>query len=395
MDLVTYSAFPEMPHSNDIAILTMHIFKNVAISTIHEIIQTLGFGKEFIEQLFQVINIPRRVPFNFTTLVDIIESEMKKYINEVYNRYAKENAGYFNKAFTIKRVTLFDIIYYSLQPDLVDKIRENEQFEISKLMKYAGPIGLMNPMQNYRNFLKYRRDSDWCGYSPFRPVYNISSGQLIHQANQAVYYQRWDHVQQMLDVLIDKREKHRWNSNPMSYRSLCSRQIFIDAVQQKRFNILVDLFKLYDLGISNTYIGNKANVKTTIYEKLAIKSAKNGEMDMIEFIFPYLKSSELVMPAVIALESGHLDITEFFLAKGMNNYNIILLAAAQHGHMELVQRMIHLGAEIERDSIATAFQAGHHDIVKYLFELSEFISDDIAKMFGCMEAAAFKKLVAN
>lgn len=390
MDLVTYSAFPEMPHSNDVAILTMNILKNTAISTIREIVQTLGFGKEFMERLYQIINKSRRTPFDFTGLMNIIIREMRNYIDETHNNFIIENRSYFGKIFTIKRVTLFDIIYYSLQPGLVNKIRRSEGFEAIKLSKYAGPIGLIHPNDNYRTFLNHRYNNDWYGYSPFCPIYNIHGLNIINQANQAVFYQRWDHVQQMLDILIDNQEKHRLN-NRISYPDLQNKQIFIDAVQQNRFNILADLFTLYDL---DSYDYRKKN-RTTIYEKLAIRAAKIGNRDMIEFILSYLNPSELIMPAVIALESGHLDITEFFLANGMNNYSIILLAAAQHGHMELVQRMIQLGAEIERDSIVAAFSAGYHDIAKYLFELSDVMLDSVIRSFGCMEGANFKMLIAN
>ncbi len=70
-----------------------------------------------------------------------------------------------------------------------------------------------------------------------------------------------------------------------------------------------------------------------------IESVKLGRLDMVNF-FIEKGADDWIVGMMLAAEGGHKDIVDFFIEKGVNNWNIGMQSAAEGGHKDLVKFFI-------------------------------------------------------
>jgi hypothetical protein len=66
-----------------------------------------------------------------------------------------------------------------------------------------------------------------------------------------------------------------------------------------------------------------------------------------------------------AAKNGHVDLVEYFVSQGANDWNLGMSGAALGGHMHLVKYFVSRGANDWNWTLLAAAEGGHMDIVEY------------------------------
>jgi ribosomal protein L25 (general stress protein Ctc) len=104
------------------------------------------------------------------------------------------------------------------------------------------------------------------------------------------------------------------------------------------------------------------------YGELFIYAARNNHMHIVDFA---LKSGAInyntIMRAMVgAAESGHLEMVNKMLELGANNYDEGMIKAAVYGHVRIVYKMLRLGATGCNEALNVAACNGHINLVRIL-----------------------------
>jgi len=160
-------------------------------------------------------------------------------------------------------------------------------------------------------------------------------------------------------------------SNPKDYylKKLCADESF----WMNRLKNNFPEFKLENKNKSRTwkqtylalvYYSNKYDSDDAI-EKLSKGGMKN--IDLINF-FIQKGANNWNLGMVSAAEGGHKDLVQFFIQKGANNWNSGMVSAAEGGHKDLVQFFIQKGAKDWNLGMISAAKGGHKDLVQFFIQ---------------------------
>ena len=129
----------------------------------------------------------------------------------------------------------------------------------------------------------------------------------------------------------------------------------------------------------------KKSIKRSVLINSAYSAAKNNQMEVLAYILS-LNASKTVLNHALkgAGKSQNIAMIEYLIAKGADNYKVILEDAAEKGNLEIFKKYYH---KVANDSFTnmfvTAVEERHLDIVKYILE------------HGLVDSLAFKKMLTD
>jgi len=106
-------------------------------------------------------------------------------------------------------------------------------------------------------------------------------------------------------------------------------------------------------------------VKGAVYNGRMLRAAKGGHLDVVEF-FIAKGANNWDYAIGSAATGGHFDLVEFFIAKGADDWDWGMKDASGGGHLDLVKFFIAEGANNWNWGIYYAEEGGHDDIVLFL-----------------------------
>jgi hypothetical protein len=97
-------------------------------------------------------------------------------------------------------------------------------------------------------------------------------------------------------------------------------------------------------------------------------ASQGGHLSLVEF-FISKGISDWEWGMYYAAQGGHLSLVEFFISKGASDWDRGMLYAAQGGHLSLVEFFISKGADNIYECINVADREHHRDVVNYFQDL--------------------------
>lgn len=108
--------------------------------------------------------------------------------------------------------------------------------------------------------------------------------------------------------------------------------------------------------------------KDKIYLLFIIEGAAQGNnLELIKIFISEYTKSDLNFGLASAARGGHIDIINFLISKGADEWNMGLDGAAEGGYKNLMDFFISRGACIWDHTLYGAAKGGHEDIIKYVF----------------------------
>lgn len=126
------------------------------------------------------------------------------------------------------------------------------------------------------------------------------------------------------------------------------------------------------------------NKKKGYHGQIASEAAKNGHLEIVEFLF-YRTDIHIIKTLECAARNGHLECVEFIYANRGNYYIMsVMTEAARGGHLDIVKFFYEKGGErYIDDGINCAAGNGYLKIVKFLYEKGARCSTDAMDYASC------------
>lgn len=253
--------------------------------------------------------------------------------------------------FSVSPIDLFPSLFlYFSPPELLNTLSEVEKLPVFRSLFNASVFWKEIWRRDFSSFLE--TPSNDIIYSQIKEVFKKDQYDIylsfVDELNDDITGRRiiLDYfAKQGYDVLLYKVKCDKYDNN------------FIMNIAAQ-YGHLPIVYKMWEKGV-------------TTYEYSAICAAIGGHLHILELLLSKTIGTVELYNRILraAARSGHLNVVNYVLNRGANDYNDAMFNASWGGHINLIDIMLSVGATDYNSSMAGAAASGHIDIVDKMLQL--------------------------